>query len=278
MNRTKKLGNTDTNIPALGLGTFLMPGDDVLRMVPHALEIGYRHIDTAQIYGNEAEVGAAIDASGVARPDIFLTTKVWVDRYRSEDLLRSVEESLRKLRTDYVDLLLLHWPNPAVPLAETVAALNQVQSAGMARHIGVSNFTTALMAEAVSLSEQPLVTNQVEYHPYLDQRKIIDAGRQANMTLTAYFSLAKGSVIGDPVLRQIGQRHGKDEAQVALRWLIQQPDVVALTKTVREARALSNFNIFDFELSPAEMTAIHQLARRDGRLVSPEGLAPEWDD
>jgi diketogulonate reductase-like aldo/keto reductase len=274
---TKPLGAGPATIPSLGFGTFRMPGPDVLRVVPEALAIGYRHIDTAQIYGNEAEVGEAIQGANVPRNAIFLTTKVWVDHYRAADLQRSVETSLKKLRTDHVNLLLLHWPNPEVPFAETIAALNDVQRAGMAQHIGVSNLNTAQMAEAVRLSAAPIVTNQVEYHPYLDQQKVLRAAHAAHMTVTAYYGLADGTVAGDAVLRDIGERHGKSAVQVTLRWLVQQPGVVALTKTVRAARAASNFDIFDFELSAEEMARIHALAARHKRFVSPEGLAPEWD-
>lgn len=264
-------------IPALGFGTFRMSGPDVLRMVPAVLRQGYRHIDTAQIYGNEAEVGQGIAASGIARGEVFLTTKVWVENYRHEDFLRSVDESLRKLRTDYVDLLLLHWPNQAVPLAEQIGALNAVRAAGKVRHIGVSNFSTALMAEAAALSDAPIVTNQIEYHPYLDQSAVLAAARKAGMSVTAYYAMADGKVFGDAVLKDIAARHGRSVAQVVLRWLVQQRGVVALSKTVSEARATDNAAILDFVLSAEEMAAIAALARADGRLVSPAGLAPAWD-
>jgi 2,5-diketo-D-gluconate reductase B len=265
------------NIPAIGFGTFRMPGADVLRMVPAVLNLGYRHIDTAQAYRNEAEVGEAIASSGVARGDIFLTTKVWVDSYRHDDFIKSVDESLRKLKTDYVNLLLLHWPQSDVPLAERIGALNEVRDAGKVRHIGVSNFSTALMAEAVALSKAPIVTNQVEYHPYLDQTAVLNAARKFGMSITGYYAMADGKVIGDPTIKAIAAAHGKSEAQVVLRWLVQQDGVVALSKTVSEARAKSNFQIFDFELSPDEMRALHALARPDGRIVNPRNLAPDWD-
>ena len=263
-------------IPALGFGTFRMPGPDTLRMVPAALKIGFRHIDTAQIYGNEAEVGTGIKASGVARGDIFLTTKVWVDKYHRADLLTSVDESLRKLKTDYVDLLLLHWPAGAA-LAEPVAALNEVVQAGKVRHIGVSNFSTALMAEAASLSKASLVTNQIEYHPYLYQSVVIEAARAAGMSITAYYAMADGKVFDEQKLKDIAASKGKSVAQIVLRWVIQQDGLVALSKTANEARAAENFAIFDFELSGEEMAAIHALAKPNGRIVSPGGLAPKWD-
>lgn len=265
------------NIPQLGFGTFRMPEDQVADILPKAIDTGFRHIDTAQIYGNEAAVGAAIKASGIAREAIFLTTKVWVENYRRDAFLASVEESLRKLETDHVDLLLLHWPNEAVPLAEQIEALNRVREKGQARHIGVSNFTTALMAEAIALSPAPLTTNQIEYHPYLDQTTVIAAARALGLSITAYFAMADGKVPNDEVLQEIGARHGRTAAQTALRWLIQQPDVAALTKTATAARLKENLDIFDFTLSAEEMAAIHALARPDGRIVSPDGLAPQWD-
>ena len=265
------------SIPAIGFGTFRMPGNDVLNIVPQALALGFRHIDTAQIYGNEAEVGEAIAASGVARGDLFLTTKVWVENYPREAFLASVDESLRKLKTDYVDLLLLHWPNDAVPLSAQIEALNAIHATGKVRHIGVSNFNIALMDEAVRLSAVPLVTNQIEYHPYLDQTAVIAAARKVGLSVTAYYGMADGKVFDDPVLKDIAAGHGKSVAQVVLRWLVQQEGVITLSKTVSAPRAAENFAIFDFALSASEMAAIHALAQPGGRIVSPPGLAPVWD-
>lgn len=273
----KNVSANGAHIPQLGFGTFRMPESEVLAILPKALQSGFTHVDTAQIYENEAAVGEAIGKSGVARDSIFLTTKVWVANYAKDAFAASVEESLHKLRTDHVDLLLLHWPNEAVPLAVQIAELNAVRERGLARHIGVSNFNTALMAEAVRLGAAPLATNQVEYHPFLDQTKVHEAARAHGMALTAYYAMADGKVPSDPLLKEIGAAHGKSAAQVALRWLIQQPDVIALTKTATEARLAENLAIFDFSLTPEEMTRIHRLARPDGRIVSPDGLAPAWD-
>ncbi|MCJ8053281.1 aldo/keto reductase [Shinella curvata] len=273
----KTINANGAHIPQLGFGTFRMPEADVLSILPRALQSGFTHVDTAQIYENEAAVGDAIQKSGVARETIFLTTKVWVANYAKDAFAVSVAESLRKLKTDHVDLLLLHWPNEAVPLEVQIAELNAVREKGLARHIGVSNFNTALMAEAVRLSAAPLVTNQVEYHPFLDQTAVLEAAGKHGMALTAYFAMADGKVPADPVLNEIAAAHGKSAAQIALRWLIQQPDVVALTKTVTEARLAENLAIFDFALTPDEMARIHALARPDGRIVSPDGLAPVWD-
>ncbi|WP_374373985.1 aldo/keto reductase [Dongia sp.] len=265
------------DIPALGFGVFRVDAGDTRRMVKHVLDIGYRHIDTAQAYNNEADVGEGITASGVARADIFLTTKVWVKNFRHANFLKSVDDSLGKLQTDYVDLLLLHWPNNDVPLAEQIGALNEVRQKGQTRHIGVSNYNRALIAEAVKLSAAPLVTNQIEYHPYLDQTPVLDAARAAGMSVTAYYAMADGKVPQDAILQAIGKKYGKSAAQVTLRWLIQQKGVVALSKTVSEARARENLAIFDFELSAEDMAAIHKLANPKGRIVSPLGLAPAWD-
>ncbi|NTJ10120.1 aldo/keto reductase [Rhizobium lusitanum] len=265
------------SIPALGFGTFRVPGPDTERMVAHVLRNGYRHIDTAQIYGNEAEVGDGIRHSGIARADLFLTTKVWVENYRHEAFVASVDESLKKLKTDYVDLLLLHWPNATVPLAEQIGALNDVARAGKVRHIGVSNFNRVLMREAAALSELPLVTNQVEYHPYLDQSAVIETARSLGMSVTAYYAMADGKVLSDTPLKEIASRHGKSVAQIVLRWIVQQ-GLVVLSKTVSESRAMENAAIFDFALTQDEMAAIHALSRPDGRIVSPDDLAPVWDE
>ncbi len=265
-------------IPALGFGTFRMSEPEVAAVLPAALSQGFRHVDTAQIDENEAAVGAAIARSSVPRDQIFLTTKVWVSNFGADRFQVSVEDSLRKLKTDHVDLLLLHWPEGSdVPRAVQMAELNKARSRGLARHIGISNYTMAQMQEAVALSEAPLVTNQVEYHPYLSQAGLMAAAAAAGLSLTAYFSLADGKVAHDPVLAEIGAAHGKSAAQVALRWLVQQPVVIALTKTAQMTRLAENAALFDFALTRAEMAAIHALARPDGRIVSPEGLAPQWD-
>lgn len=263
-------------IPALGFGTFRLEGRTAERMVTAALEIGYRHVDTAQMYGNEAEVGRAIASSGVPRREIWLTTKIWPDSFRDGDLQRAAEQSVRRLRTE-PDLLLLHWPNPGVPLAETLRALNQVKREGRTRHIGISNCTTALIRESVALSEEPLIVDQVEYHPYLGQGAVLGELVKHGMALIAYAPLAHGQVFRDQTLRRIGERHGKTPGQVTLRWLVQQEGVLAIPKSSKEDHARSNFAIFDFELSGQELAAISGLARPDGRLINPAGVAPSWD-
>ncbi len=265
------------SIPALGFGTFQLEPADAEAMVRYALDIGYRHIDTAQMYRNEEAVGAGIRSASVDRDDVFVTTKVWVDRFADGDLQRSVEESLRRLDMAAVDLVLLHWPNPDIPLAETLKALNEVREAGMTRHIGVSNFNVALIEEAVAQSPAPLVTNQVEYHPFLDQVPVRRALAGHGMALTAYCPLAQGKVFGEPTLEHIGERHGKNAGQVALRWLIQQEGVVAIPRSRHAEHVRSNLEVFDFALDDDEMAAIAGLASGRGRLISPSQLAPAWD-
>jgi 2,5-diketo-D-gluconate reductase B len=265
------------NIPALGFGTFRMPDNDVQRILPKALDLGFRHVDTAQIYKNEAAVGDVLASSGIPRADIFLTTKVWVDQYKHADFIASVDESLKKLKTDYVDLLLLHWPQSDVPLAERIGALNEVLKAGKVRNIGVSNFNVALMAESVKLSDAPIATNQIEYHPYIDQTKVLNAARKDGISVTAYYLMADGKVPNDAVLKDIGAKHGKTAAQVVLRWAVQQEGVIALSKTATESRLAENYDVFDFALGEDEMQAVHALAKADGRIVNPGHLAPEWD-
>ncbi len=263
-------------IPALGLGTFRLDGAVARRMVTYALEIGYRHIDTAQMYGNEAEVGEAIAASGVPREEIWLTTKIWPDNFRDGALQRAAEQSVRRLGTE-PDLLLLHWPNPSVPRAETIRALNDARRRGLTRHIGISNSPVALIKKSVAASEAPLLVDQVEYHPYLSQRAVLAELRAQGMALTAYSPIAQGRVFSDPVLRRIGERHGKNPGQVTLRWLLQQDGVTAIPRSSREAHAKANFEIFDFSLSDAEMAEISALAKPGGRIISPGGMAPAWD-
>ena len=262
-------------IPAIGLGTSELRGRTCARLVEQALKLGYRHIDTAQVYENEREVGEGLRASRVRRDDIFVTTKVWTTHFAPHDLERSTKESLTKLRLTEVDLLLLHWPNPQVPLAETLGALAHVRKLGMSRHIGVSNFTVALLDEAVAACPEPLVCDQVEYHPYLDQTKVKDACARHGMALVAYSPVAKGRVKSDATLARIGRDHGKTAAQVCLRWLAQQ-NVCAIPQTSRIERLSENIEIFDFALSDEEMGQISGMGSARSRLTD-FGFAPKWD-
>jgi diketogulonate reductase-like aldo/keto reductase len=262
-------------IPAIGLGTWELRGRTCARLVEQAIKLGYRHIDTAQVYENEREVGEGIRASGVRRDEIFLTTKVWTTHFAPNDLERSTRDSLAKLRLTEVDLLLLHWPNPQVPLAETLGALARVKTLGLARHIGVSNFTVALLDEAVAACAEPLVCDQVEYHPYLDQAKVLAACARHGMALVAYSPIAKGRIKNDQTLLRIGSKYQKSAAQVCLRWLVQQ-NVAAIPRTSRIERLSENIEIFDFELSDDEMAQIFAMTSPRGRLTD-FGFAPKWD-
>ncbi|HET8921164.1 MAG TPA: aldo/keto reductase [Xanthobacteraceae bacterium] len=253
-------------IPLLGLGTWDLRGRTCARMVEQALQLGYRHIDTAEMYDNEREVGEGLHASGVKRGEIFVTTKVWPSHFAPRDLERAARDSLARLRVREVDLLLLHWPNPQIPLADTLGALGKVKRDGLARHIGVSNFTVKLLEEAVRLSTEPLVANQIECHPFLDQSKVIAACRRHDMAVVAYSPIARGGARNDKLLARIGAAHGKTAAQICLRFLAQQ-NIVVIPRTSKEKRLAENAAIFDFTLSAAEMTEIAGLARRDGRIV-----------
>jgi len=262
-------------IPAIGLGTWELRGRTCARLVEQALRLGYRHIDTAQIYENERDVGDGLRASGIRRDDVFVTTKVWTTHFAPNDLERSTRESLVRLRLSDVDLLLLHWPNPHVPLAETLGALAHVKRLGLSRHIGISNFTVALIEEATALCPEPLVCDQVEYHPYLDQTRVLEACAHHGMGLVAYSPIAKGRIRNAQTLLRIGQAHGKTAAQVCLRWLVQQ-NVSAIPRTSKIERLSENIDIFDFELSDAQMRQIFQMRSARGRLTD-YGFAPRWD-
>ena len=257
----KILDLNGVKVPALGFGTWNLSGATCRRMVDHALGLGYRHIDTATIYGNEVEVGQGIRDSGVPRGDIFLTTKVWSSSLAADAVKASAEESLRALGTDYVDLLLIHWPNPSVPLAETLGALADVRARGLTRRIGVSNFPVVLMEETVETLGADILANQVEYHPYLSQNRVLAYCRAHGITLTAYSPVARGRVNTDPVLADIGARHGKTPAQVALRWLIEQDNVSIIPKAAKPEHARDNLDIFDFELSAGDRAAIDALPK-----------------
>jgi diketogulonate reductase-like aldo/keto reductase len=246
-------------------------------MVEQALRLGYRHIDTAEMYDNEREVGEGLHASGIKRGDVFVTTKVWPSHFAPRDLERAARDSLTRLRLRQVDLLLLHWPNPQIPLSKTLGALCKVKRDGLARHIGVSNFTVKLLEEAFRLSSEPLVCNQIECHPFLDQSKVIAACRKHGMAVVAYSPIARGGARNDKLLARIGAAHGKTAAQVALRFLVQH-EIVVIPRTSKEQRLAENAGVFDFALSAAEMKEIAGLSHRDGRIVdwSYSGRA-QWD-
>lgn len=266
----------DVLMPAIGFGTWQLENGTAVPLVEKAIEVGYRHIDTAQIYGNEQDVGAAIKNSGIKRDELFVTTKVWIDQFADGDLQRSTEVSLEKLGLDHVDLLLLHWPKPDVSLAETLGALNEVRAKGWTRAIGLSNFPSAQLEEAAKLSDAPIATDQVEYHPYLSLKTLKAKADALGVSITAWSPLAQGKVAQEPLLVDIGRAHGKTPGQVTLRWIIQQ-GIIAIPRTSNPKRIEENFDILDFELSEAEMIQIHGLARPDGRIGDWLDKAYRWD-
>ena len=264
------------DIPVLGLGTWPLKDEPCRDMVRAALESGWDHVDTAAMYANEKAVGAGLRASGRARDGYHVTTKVWHDNLDPEKLIRSCEDSLDRLGLDHVDLFLIHWPNPRVPLKEQIEALLELRQRGWTRAVGVSNFPSAMVREAQDLARGQLVANQVEYHPFLTQKRVREALEAAGMALIAYSPIAKGRVIGNETIRDIGKRHGKSEVQVTLRWLLQQENTIAIPKTGTPARLAENAAVFDFELDEAEMAAISALGSAKGRGIDPD-WAPDWD-
>lgn len=261
-------------VPALGFGTWQLEGHACVEGVEDALAIGYRHIDTAQGYDNEEQVGDGIRRSGVSRDDIFLVTKVRPSNFRHDDAQTSTRASLQKLGTDYVDLLLLHWPNEDVPLEETLGALAELQQEGAVRHIGVSNFPPSLAARANDITR--IFANQVEYHPFLDQTHLVKRCLERDLMLTAYSPLAKGRVVGDETLEKIGAEHGKSATQVVLRWLLQQPNVTTIPRSSSREHREANWDVHDFELTDEEMQRISSLA--DGARIIDPPMAPDWGD
>jgi len=265
-----------TRIPALGFGTWHLRGESGRDAVRYALDVGYRHIDTASRYENESEVGQAIAASGLPREELFVATKIRYLELEPDRIEQRMRESLDRLGLDHVDLIMPHWPSPTHPIGDVMRALRNVRDLGLARHVGMSNFPVAVMREAAAAFGAPMFGNQVEYHPYIDQSAVLAELRKSGMLLTACIPLARGAIEGDPVLTEIGARHGKSTAQVALRWLIQQQNVIAIPKSGRHDRIKANFEIFDFALEAAEMTRIG-LLRGNKRLVDPEWAPVTWD-
>ncbi|PLV19699.1 2,5-didehydrogluconate reductase DkgB [Pseudomonas guariconensis] len=265
------------SIPSFGLGTFRLTGQAVIDSVKSALELGYRVIDTAQIYGNEADVGQAIFESGVPRDELFITTKIWVDNYAADKLIPSLRESLAKLRTDHVDLLLIHWPAPGngVELREYMTALADAKKQGLTRQIGVSNFNIELTRQAIEVvGKGEIATNQIELSPYLQNTKLAAFLKEQGITVTSYMTLAYGKVLKDPVLADIAAKHKATVAQVALAWAMQLGYAVIPSSTKPENLA-SNLLARDLRLDDEDMARIAKL-ERNGREVSPDGLAPIW--
>ncbi len=262
-----------STVPKLGFGTWEILGRDCEEAVSDALEIGYRHLDTAQAYENEAEVGRALAASDIPRRELFLTTKLWRDEFAPDRMRPSTEGSLERLQVNCVDLLLLHWPNDEVPLEETLGALAQLREEGLIQHFGVSNFPARMLREALAVA--PIFADQVEFHPFLGQDELVELAAEKDFMVTAYSPLARGKVPGDETLGEIGERHGKTAGQVALRWLLDKPNVATIPKASSHERRLENFEVFDFELTDDDRAAIEGLPK-DGRIIDP-GFAPDWN-
>jgi len=258
----------DTAVPALGLGTWQLTGPTCRETVQTALEMGYRHVDTAQAYGNERQVGLGIDAADVDRDDVFLVTKLAGGSRDARSVRRSTRESLNKLGTEYLDCLLIHWPNLPwmAPLSETLDAMNDLVDDGLVKTIGVSNFSPSLLDEAREHSAAPILTDQVQYHPYWDQRKLLDSCRIHDVLLTAYSPLARGAVLDDPALITVGNRYDKSPAQVAIRWLLRQDGVAAIPKASSPDHLEANLAVFDFELTDEEVAYIRNPSK--GKTIS----------
>ena len=268
----------NTIIPQFGVGTFRLTGQTVIDSVKTALDVGYRAIDTAQIYGNEAEVGQTIAESHINRNELFITTKIWTEHYSADKLIPSLKDSLQKLRTDAVDLTLIHWPAPStgISVAEMMQNLLQAKQQGLTKHIGISNFNIDLTQQAIAaIGVENIATNQIELSPYLQNRKVVEFLQAQNIDVTSYMTLAYGKVLQDPVLAEIAQHHQASTAQIALAWALQKGFSVIPSSTKRE-NLIANLKAQDIQLTAKEMQRIAQL-ERDGREVDPEGLAPIWD-
>ncbi len=273
----KIIERAGARIPAIGLGTFKLEGETCRALVREAIEKGYRHIDTARMYGNEEAVGQGIRDSGIDRDELFVTTKIWWSDIGQANLIPTAGKALAALGLEQVDLLLIHWPNPDIPLDESIAALNQAKEKGVTKHIGVANFTETLLDEAVTLSEAPLVCNQVEYHPALSQAVLLEAARRHDMALIAYSPVGQGGdLLQNAEIVRIAQEHGKTPAQIVLRWEIEQDGVGAIPRTSNPDRLSENIDIFDFELTEEDRQLLWRMTRLRRRLVNPS-FSPKWD-
>ena len=243
-------------MPALGLGTWDLRGNDCVKAVEIALRIGYRHIDTAEMYGNEPEIGKVLKTADIPRDELFITTKVWTNHHKARDFKKAAEDSLSRLGLSHVDLLLIHWPNEAVPLSETLGVLCQLAKDGKALAIGVSNFSRPLLEEAVGLAAVPLACDQVPYSLLEDQEPLLKYSRSRKIAVCAYTPLGRGRFLGDPRLKAVADRHRKTPAQVALRWLLEQEGVAAIPKAKDEPHLRENFEVFDFKLDAADRASL----------------------
>ena len=268
------------NIPVLGLGTWQSTGQDCVDVVSQALKMGYEHIDTAQAYGNEKEVGQGIKQSGVSRDKFFLTTKIFPDdmKFEPEELIAAAKRSLADLDTDYVDLLLLHWPDDRVPLSETIPALCELQKQGLTRHIGVSNFNIANIIEAEKYADVPIVVNQVEFHPFIKQKTLQTFLNNHHILLEAYSPLARGDVFDNEIIKEIADKHNVTPAQISLAWILADKHRIAIPKTSNPDHLQGNLDAIKVQLSADDIEKINGLARADGRKIKHPDYSPEWDD
>ncbi|MGE6361162.1 aldo/keto reductase [Psychrobacter sp. AOP30-A2-5] len=268
------------NIPVLGLGTWQSTGQDCVDVVSQALKMGYEHIDTAQAYGNEKEVGQGIKQSGVSRDKFFLTTKIFPDdmKFEPEKLIAAAKRSLADLDTDYVDLLLLHWPDDRVPLSETIPALCELQKQGLTRHIGVSNFNIANIIEAEKYADVPIVVNQVEFHPFIKQKTLQTFLNNHHILLEAYSPLARGDVFDNEIIKEIADKHNVTPAQISLAWILADKHRIAIPKTANPDHLQGNLDAIKVQLSADDIEKISSLARADGRKIKHPDYSPEWDD
>ncbi|MBC6415739.1 MAG: aldo/keto reductase [Bdellovibrionales bacterium] len=274
----KYWSHSKIQIPKLGFGTYCLKGEIAISAVQHALKRGFRHIDTATIYENEEEIGLAIQKSPISRKEIFITTKLWLDCLEEKGVVKSLQSSLKKLKTNYIDLLLIHWYNPKVDLKETLTTLSQLQKEKKVHHIGVSNFTCDLLKEAKKIAPQ-IITNQVEYHPLLSQRKLLTLieSEFSDIFLTAYSPLIRGKINQIQQVVKIAEKYNKTPSQVALKWLIDQKNVVVIFKSSNKDHIDKNKDIFDFELEKEDQEKLFRLNKNNQRVINPP-FAPEWDN
>lgn len=273
--RVPKYKGREGVVPKLGLGTFQLEKEDCKQAVSWALEAGYRHLDTARMYENEQYVGAGLSESGVDREDVFITTKLQMGELHPEGVKESCTKSLELLDTSYVDLLLIHWPEKNVPLAETMAAMTELKNEGKVKHLGVSNFTVQWLEDACKSCLEPVFCNQIEFHPFLQQQKVLDTCRKHQVAVTAYSPLARGRVMDESTLKELGEKYSKTPAQITLHWMMQCDDLIAVPKGSSKQHIHENMEIFDFEMDPADLDKVSGLDRNQ-RLIDPD-FAPEWD-
>jgi 2,5-diketo-D-gluconate reductase B len=262
----KKKLKTGDEIPVIGFGTYTLQGSEGIKAIETAIELGYRHIDTAENYNNQREVARAISNSNIDREELFITSKVSYEHLKYDDLKRACDQTLQELKVEFLDLYLIHWPNRSIPLQESLEAMLELKAEGKIRNLGVSNFTIGHLEEVRDITDQVTI-NQVEFHPYLNQRELLQYCQDHQINLTAYSPIARGKILGDPVIKEIAREMGKNEAQVTLRWMIQK-GIIVIPRSRKEEHIRSNFELFDWQLSTEQMEKIEEI-NRDERLIDP---------